>query len=64
MKLTVDRDRCEGYGFCEQAAPSLLRLDDDGEVELLTDLLRPSDISSAEAATRACPVAALRVVEQ
>jgi ferredoxin len=64
MRLTIDRQRCEGYGFCEQAAPSLIRLDDDGEVELLSDELRPSDAASAEAATRACPVAAVRVMEQ
>jgi ferredoxin len=64
MRLTVDRQRCEGYGFCEQAAPSLIRLDDAGEVELPMDELRPSDAAGAEAATRACPVGALRVVEQ
>lgn len=62
MKITVDRVKCEGHGLCEEAAPSLMHLDGEGElvidVETVTD---PADIDGALAAARVCPVAALRV---
>jgi ferredoxin len=62
MRIEVDRERCDGFGFCEQAAPELIRLDDDGEPEILTDAVPAELAGKAEAATRACPVAAVRVV--
>jgi ferredoxin len=62
MRIEVDRERCDGFGFCEQAAPELVRLDDEGEPEVLTDAVLAELARKAEAATRACPVAALRVV--
>ena len=34
MKIVLDRARCEGHGLCEEAAPQLMHLDDDGELVL------------------------------
>jgi ferredoxin len=62
MRIEVDRERCDGFGFCEQAAPELVQLDDEGEPEILTDAVPAELAGKAEAATWACPVAALRVV--
>ncbi len=59
--IEVDRDRCEGHGLCEQTAPEVYRLDDDGEVELLVGEVPPELLVTAEAGARVCPVAALRV---
>ena len=60
--IELDRDRCEGHGTCEQIAPAVYKLDDDGELEILADPL-PEDLTkAAEAGARVCPVAALRVV--
>lgn len=59
--LTVDRDRCEGHGMCEQAAPELLHLNDDAEPVIDVDEISPARKSDAEAAVQSCPVAALRV---
>ncbi|MFG2592332.1 ferredoxin [Streptomyces sp. NPDC048438] len=60
-QLSVDMDRCEGYGMCQQAAPELLHLNDDDEpvidVAEISLMRRPL----ADAAVRACPVAALNV---
>jgi ferredoxin len=60
--IEVDRDRCEGHGLCEQTAPELYRLDDEGELELRVADLSPDLRVKAEAGARVCPVAALRVV--
>jgi ferredoxin len=62
MRIEVDRERCDGFGFCEQAVPELIRLDDEGEPEILADAVPAELAGKAEAAARACPVAALRVV--
>lgn len=63
MKLTLDRPRCEGHGLCEEAAPALMHLDDDGELILdVTEI--PADsprTAAASAAVRVCPVAALKL---
>jgi ferredoxin len=61
MRIVLDRPRCEGHGLCEEAAPSLLHLDDDGELVLDRDEIGPGDLPAANAAVRVCPVAALRL---
>lgn len=61
LHIDVDEDRCDGFGFCEQAAPEVFGLDDDGVVAVLLPEVPDGLAAKAEAATRACPVAALRV---
>lgn len=61
MKILIDRSRCEGHGLCEEAAPSLMHLDDDGELVLDHDEVGGDVLAAAGAAVRACPVAALRL---
>ncbi|WP_329013973.1 ferredoxin [Streptomyces sp. NBC_00690] len=63
MKISVERARCEGYGFCEQSAPTLLRLDDEGELEILLEEVPAAQTEAAEAAIRVCPVAALNLAD-
>lgn len=60
MKLTIDRDRCEGYGLCAEAAPQLMHLDADGELVLDAPDVPTSAAVVAEEAVRVCPVAALK----
>lgn len=61
MKLTLDRPRCEGHGLCEEAAPDLMHLDDDGDLVLTVEDVDASHEGAARAAVRVCPVAALRL---
>ncbi|MEU1199710.1 ferredoxin [Streptomyces sp. NPDC005813] len=61
MKIVLDRPRCEGHGLCEEAAPHLMHLDDDGELVLDREQLDTADTALANAAVRVCPVAALRL---
>ncbi|MFB7321364.1 ferredoxin [Streptomyces sp. NPDC056190] len=62
MKIVLDRPRCEGHGLCEEAAPQLMHLDDEGELVLDREEVDEADAALANAAVRVCPVAALRVV--
>jgi len=59
MKILLDRPRCEGHGLCEEAAPALMHLDDEGELVLDREEVDGADLATAQAAVRVCPVAAL-----
>jgi len=61
VRIVLDRPRCEGHGLCEEAAPALMHLDDDGELVLdVADVEAGSpEAAAASAAVRVCPVAAL-----
>jgi ferredoxin len=63
MRIELDRPRCEGHGLCEEEAPQLLHLDDEGELVLdQVDVAEGSpDLAAARAAVRVCPVAALKL---
>ena len=61
MRIVVDRTRCEGHGLCEEAAPRLMHLDDEGELVLDREHVGEADAAAATTAARVCPVAALRV---
>jgi len=61
-RIELDRPRCEGHGLCEEAAPHLMHLDDDGELILDQSEVGPEDLQAAQDAVRVCPVAALKLV--
>jgi ferredoxin len=64
VRVFVDRDRCEGHGLCEDAAPQLFWLDDEGDLVLrFTEDIPPGQEDRAGDAVRVCPVSALREVE-
>ena len=65
MKIVLDRPRCEGHGLCEEVAPQLMHLDDEGELVLDVENVDvenvDGELEAAKAAVRVCPVAALRL---
>ena len=61
MKIILDRPRCEGHGLCEEVAPQLMHLDDDGELVLDVVDVNVDQLDAAKAAVRVCPVAALKL---
>lgn len=62
MKLTIDRNRCEGHGQCAAVAAELLSLDDNAEPVLPVAGEVPAHLEKdARAAVSCCPVAALSV---
>ena len=62
-KIVLDRPRCEGHGLCEEIAPDLMHLDDEGELILDVEELPEGspELADAGAAIRVCPVAALKL---
>jgi ferredoxin len=65
VKIEVDYKRCEGHGLCEDQAPDVFELDDEGDLVYRFDGRDvPAELaSSAARGAAACPVAALRVVQ-
>ncbi|OZM81329.1 ferredoxin [Pseudonocardia sp. MH-G8] len=63
MRITVDHDRCEGHGLCEEQAPEVYTLDDAGDVvHRFEGRDVPDELAdAAERGATVCPVAALRV---
>ena len=61
-RFELDRPRCEGHGLCEEAAPHLMHLDDDGELIIDQPEVGSDDLQAAQDAVRVCPVAALKLV--
>ncbi|MFZ2177524.1 MAG: ferredoxin [Rhodococcus sp. (in: high G+C Gram-positive bacteria)] len=63
MRIVIDRPRCEGHGLCEEIAPDLMNLDDEGELVLDVEELPEGSpqLADAAAAVRVCPVAALKL---
>jgi ferredoxin len=63
MKIVLDRPRCEGHGLCEEEAPALLHLDDEGELVIDQEDVEEGtpEAAAASSAVRVCPVAALRL---
>lgn len=62
-RIELDRPRCEGHGLCEEVAPELMHLDDDGELIIDRPDVMGADADRAAAAARVCPVAALRLID-
>jgi ferredoxin len=62
MRVQLDRPRCEGFGFCEEVAPEVFQTDDEGSLTILHEQIPPLLAEKVQAATRACPVAALKLL--
>ncbi|MBY6364619.1 ferredoxin [Rhodococcoides corynebacterioides] len=64
MRIEVDQERCEGHGLCEERAPQVFTLDDEGNLSYAFDGQDvPADrVDEAESGAVVCPVAALKIV--
>jgi ferredoxin len=62
MRVEVDRALCENHGQCVFAAPEVFAFDDDEE---LTYVANPAagQAAAVRAATAACPVRAITLLE-
>ena len=62
MRISLDRDRCEGLGMCEAMAHEFFEVVDDEVMHVLDDSPPEADRSKVHAAVEACPVLALSLV--
>jgi ferredoxin len=60
-RLVVDRLLCDGNGICAGLAPTLLRMNDEDELEVIKDNVEPDERDAVTAAIQACPKAALAI---
>ena len=63
MKVKVDYDLCESNALCEAFAPDIFQVDDDDNLQLLSDQVTPENEDRIKQAVAACPKAALSIVE-
>jgi len=61
--ISVDRAKCEGLGMCEAMASDYFELDDDEQMHVLSEEVPDADRAHVYAATQACPVLALSLVD-
>ncbi|MBX3273181.1 MAG: cytochrome P450 [Sandaracinaceae bacterium] len=55
LRITLDKDLCQGHAVCVGEAPEVFTLGDDGKVALLTDRPDPQHHAAVRAAARYCP---------
>jgi ferredoxin len=62
MKITVDRQLCQGHAMCLRVAESLVDLDDEDIAVPLHDHVPPELAEQAAAVVLVCPERALALV--
>jgi ferredoxin len=60
-KVLVDYDLCEANAICESFAPDVFQVDDDDNLNLLTDEVSADNEDRVRQAVASCPKAALRI---
>jgi ferredoxin len=61
MRIIVDHNKCTGLGICESLATGVFEVNDEGELELLTNVVPDGELADVEAAIEGCPTEALRL---
>ncbi|MBA4084262.1 ferredoxin [Janibacter terrae] len=54
-KVTLDMEKCCGYGICAEICPSVFKLDDQGFVYVDSDVVPEGEVDAAQEAADACP---------
>jgi ferredoxin len=60
-RIVLDRELCSGFGECADLAPGSFRIEADGRAVALVAVTEDARVRDAAAA---CPMAAIRLVEQ
>jgi ferredoxin len=64
MKITVDRDLCQGHAMCELEAPEVFRVGKSDQVELLVERPDAAQQDGVRLAVKYCPTHALSIDEE
>jgi ferredoxin len=63
MRIEADLTLCQGHAQCEEAAPEVFEVDDEGYVRVLAADPPEPLRDKVEQAIRRCPVAALKLTQ-
>ena len=64
LRIVADRTVCEGHGMGEATSHEYFELDDTATVVVINEHPPESDRALVQAAVDACPVAALKLIEE
>jgi ferredoxin len=64
MKISVDWPLCDGNGNCAMEAPEVFALDENDKLSILVEEIPVALRPKVEAAVRACPKRALRLLAE
>jgi ferredoxin len=64
MRVVVDFDKCDSNGVCTEIAPTLFRLNDSDELQVLVEHPAESGWEAAGQAARACPKLAITLEDE
>lgn len=59
MRVTVDRERCQGHNRCNMTCPEVYRIDDEGLAVVQVDVIPAHLEERARRAAETCPEAAI-----
>jgi ferredoxin len=63
VKISVDRDLCQGHAMCELEAPEVFRVGKSDQVELLAEVPDVAHEDGVRLAVKYCPTHALSINE-
>ena len=55
MKIRIDHDACTGHGRCYTLAPALFAADDEGNGQVIDEMVPPEREVDARRAVGSCP---------
>ena len=61
MKVTVNKDKCQGCGVCEADAPEVFAVGDDGFAAVLLDEIPANLEDAVKQAIDDCPDSAIEI---
>ena len=64
IKVTANRETCEGYATCVRASQAIFDLDDDGLVVLKQEAVEDDQLAAVRRATYDCPTDSISFVEE
>ena len=59
MKVSIDLTLCQGHGQCQESAPEVFEIRDDGYAYLLIEEIPESEYENVRDAAARCPVEAI-----
>lgn len=63
MKAEIDLDLCQGHGQCQESAPNVFEVRDDGFAYLLVDEIPAAEEANVRDAASRCPIDAIRLTD-